>query len=116
MFDRCPKFHELDLIEGNGKIVRIFYKGASKWDRIATRLYFDGNKITQIRTDCQHDTYQACQKTFTEWLGGKEGLRTPIAWSTVINTLKEVDLCQLANNLEEILLLLEKDSGKIWVL
>ena len=67
--------------------------------------------IAQIRTDCQHDTYQACQKTFTEWLGGKEGLRTPIAWSTVIRALKEAGLGQLADDLKDILDLFEKHSG-----
>ena len=115
VFSRCPKFHELDLIEVDGKTIRVFEKGASKWDRIATRLHFEGTKIVQIRTDCQHDTFQACQKTFTEWLGGKEGLRTPIAWSTVIKVLEEADLCQPAKDLKEILFLFEKDSGKYYI-
>ena len=100
-------------MEVNDKTVRIFEKGAGKWDKIATRLHFEGAKIAQIRTDCQHDTYQACQKTFTEWLDGKEGLRRPTAWSTIITALKEAGLGQLADDLEKILLLLEKDSGNV---
>lgn len=91
--------------------MRVFEKGAGKWDKIATRLYFDGNKIAQIRTECQNNAFKACQSTFTEWLDGKEGLRRPTAWSTVITALKEAGLGQLADDLEEILLLLETDSG-----
>ena len=91
--------------------MRVFEKGASKWDKIATRLHFDGNRIAQIGTDCQHNTFKACQSTFTEWLDGKEGLRRPTAWRTVIEALKEAGLGQLAHDLEEILLLLQTDSG-----
>ena len=94
--------------------MRVFERGASKWDRIATRLHFDGSKIAQIGTDCHYNAFKACQSTFTEWLDGKEGLRRPIAWSTVIIVLKEAGLGQLAGDLEEVLLLLlEKQSGNI---
>ena len=97
-------------MECNGKTIRVFERGANKWNRIATRLHFESDMIAQIRTDNQHNTFQACQSTFTEWLGGKEGLRTPRTWSTVIAAIKEADLGQLADNLKEILL--EKQSGK----
>ena len=104
-----PKFHELDLIEYNEKRVQVFGKGAVKWEKIATRLYFDGNMIEKIRKDCPQ-AYQACQKIFTTWIDGKEGLREPIAWSTVIKVLKEAELGEVAKDLEEIL---QQDSGNL---
>jgi hypothetical protein len=113
VFNRCPKFHELELVEGYGKILRVFEKGAGKWDKIATRLYFDGNRIAQIGMECPYNAFKACQSTFSEWLDGKEGLRTPTAWTTVITALKEAGLGRLAGDLEEVLLCLEEDSGNI---
>jgi hypothetical protein len=98
-----PKFHELDLISGNYKTVRVFEGTASKWDSVATRLYFDGNTISQIWTDSQHNQLRACRNVFNEWLSGKEGLRTPRKWSTVIEVLKEAHLGQLADELRDIL-------------
>ena len=81
--------------------MRVFDKVASKWDKIATRLHFDGNMIAQIRTDSQ-DTFQACQSVFSKWLNGKEGLREPITWSTVVQVLAEADLGQLADDLKDV--------------
>ena len=100
---RCPKFHELDLISGNKKTVRVFEGTASKWESIATRLYFEGNTISQIWTESQNNQLGACRSVFTEWLSGKEGLRTPRTWSTVIKVLQEAHLGQLADELKEIL-------------
>ena len=111
VLSRRPKFHELDLIEANRKTVRIFERGASKWDRIATRLHFEGHMIEQIWTDSKHDTFRACQTIFTKWLDGLEGLRTPRTWDTVIKALKEADLGQLADDLKKVLLV--KHSGNI---
>jgi hypothetical protein len=76
---------------------------ASKWERIAMRLHFDGNTISQIWTDSQHNQLDACRNVFVEWLSGKEGLHTPRTWSTVIEVLKEAQLGQLADELKDIL-------------
>ena len=96
--------HELDLIEGpNGKIVRIINDGASKWRRIATRLYFEGGATNQISQNSHEDTNQACSTMFSKWLEGENELRTPRTWETVIKALKEAELGQLAEDLETVL-------------
>lgn len=59
--------------------------------------------ISQIRTESQGDGLRACQSIFSQWLDGKEGLRTPRTWSTIIEVLKEAHLCQLASDLKEAL-------------
>lgn len=95
--------HELDLIRGNQKTVRVLEGSANKWDGIARRLYFSGSMISQIRTESQSDGLRACQSVFSQWLDGKEGLHKPRTWSTVIEVLKEAHLGQLADDLKEAL-------------
>ena len=91
------------MISGNQKVIRVFERAASKWEGIATRLHFDGNTISQIRTESQHNQLSACRNVFNEWLSGKEGLRTPRTWSTVIQALQEAHLGQLADELKDVL-------------
>ena len=79
--------------------MRIIQDGASKWEFIATRLYFDVGMINQISRD-SCDRQQACRNVFAKWLSGVDGLREPRTWSTVIKALKEADLGQLAEGLE----------------
>ena len=86
--------------------MRVFETGASKWDKIATRLHFDANMIAQIQTDAQ-GTFRACRSAFSKWLEGKKGLREPRTWSNVIEILAEAGLGQLSEDLRETLL-----SGK----
>ena len=70
---------------------------------MALRLHFDDNMISQIRTESQNNEFHACQSVFSKWLDGKKGLRQPRTWGTVIDILKEADLCQLAEDLEQVL-------------
>ena len=100
---RCPKLHELDLMYYNQRPVRVLEGSASRWDRVAIRLYFDGNMIAQVWTESQNDQLRACRSVFTQWLDGLEKLRTPRTWQTVMDVLREAGLCQLANDLEEAL-------------
>ena len=99
--------HELDRIQarvhGKTKTVRVLEGSASRWDEIALRLYFSGDMISQIRMDSQTNALRACQSVFTQWLDGKEGLRTPRTWGTVIDALKEADYGQLADDLKEVI-------------
>ena len=85
----------MDLLHGNKKRVRVIEGSASRWKRIAIRLYFDGYLISQIQIESQNNEFRACQSAFTQWLDGKEGLRTPRTWSPVIDVLKEAHLGQL---------------------
>ena len=98
-----PKFYELDRIDYNGKTIRIFSSSAARWEKIATRLYFDGNTISAIRRDTQYQVEDACRMVFNVWLGGKEGLREPKTWATVVSVLREADLGTLAGELNSVL-------------
>ena len=93
-----PKLHHLDLIEGNGKTVRVINRAAAKWVSVATRLHFESHDISRIREDYHQQTIKACQTVFIEWLEGKG--RTPTTWNTVIKALEEADLSEVAGELK----------------
>ena len=59
--------------------------------------------IRAIRRDTHYQVEQACATVFNVWLGGKEGLREPKTWATVVAVLKEADLAPLASELNSIL-------------
>ena len=96
-----PEWHQLDLIEGNGKTVRVIKRAAQEWESVATRLYFDIDDISRMRRDHYQQCRNACQTVFMEWLQGKG--RTPTTWDTVIKALKEAELSELAADLQTVL-------------
>ena len=98
-----PALHELDLLKGSKKTIRIIDGIAHKWDRVAIRLYFKTNEIERIERDCQRQTGDASHKMIMKWLGGGSGLRKPITWATLIEALEEADLAELAKDIVSIL-------------
>ena len=96
-----PKLHHLDLIEGNGKTVKVIAQSASKWERVALSLHFESHDMSRLSRDYHLQSFEACQTVFTEWLNGKG--RKPVTWETVIIALKEAELSELATDLEDIL-------------
>ena len=64
---------------------------------MATRLYFEPQDISRIRSDVQHQCINACETVLSEWLQGKG--RKPTTWNTVIESLEEADLSELAADL-----------------
>ena len=95
-----PQLHELDLKEGNGKIVRLISRAAADWERVATRLHFEGHDIRRLRAD-RRETVDTCREMFMEWLDGKG--RSPQTWETVIKALEEADLSEVASDLKNVL-------------
>lgn len=69
---------------------------ATRWENIATRLNFDMNQIEHISRTNHFQAEDACRAVFSEWLKGKEGLRLPITWKTLIRALEEAGLGQTA--------------------
>ena len=98
-----PKLHQLDLLEGNGKRVKLINSVAPIWDRVALRLHFEGCDIDQIMRDYPQQCAVASRTMFSDWLNGKG--RRPTSWNTLIQALKEmgVELSKIATDLESIL-------------
>jgi hypothetical protein len=83
--------------------VRVIQQSAAKWVSVATRLYFESHDISRLREDYPQQAVKACQTVFIEWLEGKDRLRTPTTWNTVIKALEEADLSELAGDLKIVL-------------
>ena len=96
-----PRLHQLDIIDCEGKRVRIIQTAASKWKRLATRLYFKPSDINRIRSDNPTECYDACWKVCSEWLEGVG--RQPTSWTTLIKALNEAELGEIATDLETII-------------
>ena len=94
-------YHQLDLIEGNGKKVRVISAMASKWDTMALRLYFDGTDIERIRMDSHHQCESACRKMFQEWLDGNG--RKPLTWRTLVKAVHEAGMSECAKDMKDAL-------------
>ena len=58
----------------------------------------DGNLIETIEADCQRQCHSIVRKILTNWLrgGGK-----PVAWKELIETLRDCDLNELADTIQE---------------
>ena len=95
-----PKLHELDLIKSETLTVTVLKTVASKWERVATRLYFDSHDIERIKKD-NRECMDACRSVFSEWLEGNG--RRPTIWQTLIEVLKEADFSEIASDLEDVL-------------
>ena len=72
---------------------------ACVWEKVATRLYFEGHDILRIQTN-KHQAEDACRTMFVEWLEGRG--RTPTTWETVLKALEEAKQRELAKDLKEI--------------
>ena len=94
-----PRLYELDMIKGNGKTVKVFSRTAACWERLATRLHFEGHEIKTIRADNQQ-CEDACRNMCIEWLEGKG--REPKTWQTLLTALKEADFGEVASDLADI--------------
>ena len=98
-----PLLNQIDAIEGSGKIVKVIEEVASRWEEVATRLYFEGRVIRQIRRDHNDSCEEACRAVFMAWLDGKG--RRPITWEILIKVLKEAEFSETASDLEYVLMM-----------
>lgn len=101
-----PKLHQLGLISGSGKTVRVIERVAARWKEVATRLYFEPHVIDRIGEDtCNHSsrTISACRRMFNVWITGTCESRQPVSWDTLIRALEEARFSTVANDLKIIL-------------
>lgn len=101
--DAVPRLHELDMVEYNGKKLKVIESAAPKWEKLAIHLNFDSSRICSIGWNSQFKMKDACMSVLAEWLGGVRGSRQPTTWATLVKALKEVDLDDLSKELKSIL-------------
>ena len=92
-----PKLHQIDRIEGNGKVVKVITSTAAKWEQVATRLYLDHHIIEHIKRDNHYQTVRCCCKILFElWLDGEGRQPATWPWKALIIALEEADFSELA--------------------
>ena len=91
----------MDMIKHHERVVKVIDGVAHEWKKFATRLYFGFNEIKRVEKDCHYQQLDACQQVVGEWLSGRG--RRPTSWSTVIEALNEIELGELAKDLETVL-------------
>ena len=92
---------QINIVEGNGKTVKLIKLVAARWEEVATMLHLEDCDIQRIRRDHRNDSCKACQTALKEWLEG-EG-RNPVTWKTLISALKEAKFSEIASDLEYVL-------------
>ena len=90
------------MLKGSKKTIRVIDRIAHVWDRVATRLYFEGHEIKCIERDYPK-THQASREMIMEWLEGNESLRKPVTWAILIEALDEAELSEVAKDIVSIL-------------
>ena len=81
--------------------MKVIERAASKWETVASKLYFKDHDVRRIERDCHYMTMHACRSVLMEWLEGKG--RTPTTWDTLIKALREAELSLVARDLEVVL-------------
>ena len=101
--DERPTLAELNLLmDQGGRELRLIDRVAHKWRDLAVRLHFELFRIAAIGTDTR-SVRDACCRMFAEWVDGREGLREPVTWATLIQVLRETGLSNMAEALKEIM-------------
>ena len=98
--DSTPKLHQLCYLNYNNRTIKVIERVASKWEHVATQLYFEGHLINTVKRDSHFQADAACRDMFTKWLEGMG--REPVTWGTLINALYEANLSSVAKELGKI--------------
>lgn len=91
---------QIDRVEGKDKVIKVIEQVAGRWERVATRLCFEGHNIQRIKRDDNNSCTEACRTMFIEWLNGKG--RKPVTWETLIKVLKEAGFSEIASDIEHL--------------
>ena len=101
--DDIPKLHELQqLVDIDGRTVRVMESVAVKWKDVAAALGFNGSRINSLEADVHHMSEDASREMFIKWLSGEHDLRGPTTWATLVQCLREARLVQIAVKIESI--------------
>lgn len=76
---------------------------AYKWKQLAMSLNFDGPKIESIDMGAMYKPEEACRQMLVKWLDGDDELKGPVTWGTLIQSLIDAGLVDMADRLKEII-------------
>ena len=97
-----------------GRKIKVIDDVASQWDELAKALGFGDEDIDRIKCTFPN-SYEACREMLAKWLEGDESLIGPVIWTTLIQSLINAGLVDVADNIREGLNFAEKDDKVIIV-
>ena len=91
------------LKKRNGEFIRIKKKIGSYYEDLGHDLLKDDDGVitTEIRNECHYNGPQIVGEIFQRWLLGQG--RHPVTWRTLIEVLKNIELSELAKDIESYL-------------
>ena len=99
----APELRELLLLEcSDGKELRIIDRVTHIWKNIAITLGFSQVRIKGVEMSCHYQPKDATLEMFKQWLKGAHSELKPATWSTLIQSLKDVKLTQVADMLSNL--------------
>ena len=88
------------------------------WKNVAITLGFSRANIKGIEMSCLHQPQEATFEMFRQWLKGAHSQLKPATWSTLIPSLKDVKLTEIAamlSNLVSLIILYQNISSYLFI-
>ena len=87
----------------SGRKVKVIEGMGDRWKDLARSLDFSEARIDSIDTGAPHEQpEEACREMFAQWLDGDDYLRGPVTWDTLIQSMIEAGLVDMAEQLKEL--------------
>ena len=90
-----PTLRQLQMLQDQGKAVKVISTAASKWEDIAIAMGLELN-IQKICRDT-NSVDEACRSVFMSWLEGNTS--TTVSWDALLECLEKAELSALANDI-----------------
>ena len=88
----------------SGRKVKVIEGVGDRWKDLARSLDFSEARIDSIDRGAPHEQpEEACREMLTEWLDGDDDLRSPVTWDTLVQSMIEAGLVDMAEQLEELI-------------
>lgn len=87
----------------DGDSVRIIETIACDWQSVAIALGFDGPRIKNIEKDHPNRCENASHDMLLRWLHGEHDLHGPVTWITLIDSVEQAEMTELAGKIRQCL-------------
>ena len=94
-----PTLMELIRFRGRERRINVPQQIGTNFMNFGVLLLEDENgaRIQSIIHECRDNPEQVTTKVLQEWIAGRGKL--PVSWGTLIEVLRDIDLCTLANDI-----------------
>ena len=101
--DCCLSLEVLETFESHdGRMIKIIDDVASQWEELAKALGFGEEDVDRIKYAFP-ERYEACREMLGKWMEGNENLISPVTWTTLIQSMINAGLVDVADNIREVI-------------